>query len=80
MGVLRRCTARMSARPASSGKGTTTLRDNRPGLVRAGSSTCITADMTVESVLASDKSDQARALLTTLTTALASPGLNLAPI
>ena len=40
MGVLRRCTARMSARPASSGKGTTTRLDRRPGLVRAGSSTC----------------------------------------
>lgn len=40
MGVLRRCTASMSARPASSGKGTTTRLDRRPGLVRAGSSTC----------------------------------------
>ena len=40
MGVLRRCTARMSARPPSSGKGTTTRLDRRPGLVRAGSSTC----------------------------------------
>lgn len=40
MGVLRRCTARMSARPVSSGRGTTTRLDRRPGLVRAGSSTC----------------------------------------
>ena len=80
MGVLRRCTARMSARPASSGKGTTTLRDKRPGLVRAGSSTCITADMTEESVVASDKPRQARASPTILTTALALPDLNLATI
>ena len=41
MGVVRKCTARISARPASSGKGTTTLLDRRPGLVRAGSNTCI---------------------------------------
>jgi len=79
MGVLRRCTARMSARPASSGKGTTTLRDKRPGLVRAGSSTCSTADKTVTSVLASDKPNQARALPPCVTSALALSGLDPAP-
>ena len=80
MGVVRRCTARMSARPPSSGKGTTTLRDKRPGLVRAGSSTCIPADMIVESVLASDEPHQARALPTILTSALASPGFYPGPV
>ena len=40
IGVGRRWTPKMSARPPSSGRGTTTLRDNLPGRVRAGSNTC----------------------------------------
>jgi len=62
----------MSARPASSGKGTTTLRDNRPGLVRAGSNTCITANMTMKPAVTmiviqrAVKPHQARALPTLL--------------
>mmetsp|Transcript_1145 Transcript_1145/g.3452 ORF Transcript_1145/g.3452 Transcript_1145/m.3452 type:complete len:232 (+) Transcript_1145:1104-1799(+) len=38
-GVPRKCTARMAARPSTSGSGTTTFRDRRPGRVRAGSRT-----------------------------------------
>ena len=40
MGVLRRCTAIMSALPCSSGRGTITRLDNLPGRVNAVSSTC----------------------------------------
>ena len=40
MGLGRKCTLRMSSRPWRSGRGTTTLRDRRPGRVRAESSTC----------------------------------------
>ena len=36
-------TCRMLARPCSSGKGTSTLRDRRPGRVSAASSTCAAA-------------------------------------
>ena len=43
MGLGRRCTLRMSSRPWRSGRGTTTLRERRPGRVRAESSTCRTA-------------------------------------
>lgn len=40
MGVRRRCTAVICSLPRSSGRGTTTFRDSRPGRVNAASNTC----------------------------------------
>ena len=59
------CTARMSARPCTSGSGTTTMRSNRPGRVSAESSAAgrLVAAMTMTPVLSSKPSISVRSWL-----------------
>ena len=59
------CTARMSARPCTSGSGTTTMRSKRPGRVSAESSAAglLVAAMTMTPVLSSKPSISVRSWL-----------------